>query len=99
MVNRVNRTTAYQDIKRRYEIISNSTLRINMAKARSDKLTLKEKVNLIDICKSHSQSATISRLDEEYDNQRDLSSTPETCLDAPKWQDSIPEFCCEIRLI
>ena len=26
------------------------------------------------------------------------SSTPKTCLDAPKWIDSIPEFCCEKRL-
>ena len=66
-----------------------------MEKARRDKLTLKEKINLIDASRSHPQSATISRLDEEYDDQRDLSSTPETCLDASKWIDYIPEFCCE----
>ena len=40
---------------------------------------LKEKINLID-----AQSATISRLDEEYDDQRDVSSTPKTYLDAPE---------------
>ena len=37
----------------------------------------------------------ISRLDEEYDDQRDLSSTPKPFLDAPEWIDSIPEFSCE----
>ena len=32
-----------------------STLCINMAKARCDKLTLKEKINLIDASRTHSQ--------------------------------------------
>ena len=27
-----------------------------------------------------------------------MSSTPKTCLDAPEWIYSIPEFCCEKRL-
>ena len=27
-----------------------------------------------------------------------MYSTPKTCLDAPKWIYSIPEFCCEKRL-
>ena len=49
------------------------TLCINMAKARCDKLTLKEK-NKSHRCKSHSQSATINRLVEEYDDQRDMSA-------------------------
>ena len=44
-----------------------------MAKARRNKLTLKEK-NKSHICKS----ATISRLDEDYDEQQDLSSTTKT---------------------
>ena len=61
-----------------------------MAKAGQDKFTLKEKKNLIDA--SGTQSATINRLDEEYDDQRDLCSTPKTCLDAPKWIDSIPDL-------
>ena len=39
------------------------------------------------------------RLDEEYDDQRDLSSTHKTCLDAPEWIDSIPQFCCGNNLI
>ena len=42
-----------------------------------------------------SQSATISRLDAEYYDQRDLFSTHKTFLDVPEWIDSIPEFCCE----
>ena len=46
----------------------------------------------------NSQSATISRLDEKYDDQRDLSPTPKPFLDAPEWIDAIPEFCCEKRL-
>ena len=49
-------------------LVSHSTLCINMAQARRDKLTLKEKKS--HRCKWHSQSATISRLDEEYDDQR-----------------------------
>ena len=61
-----------------------------MAKARRNKPTLKEKINFID---------AISRLDEGYDDQRDLSFTPKTCLDAPEWIDCIPEFCCKKRLI
>ena len=58
-----------------------------MAKARRNKLTLKKK--------SHSQSTTISRLDKEYNDQRDLSSTPKPFLDALEWIGSIPELCCE----
>ena len=48
MPNRVKRTTAYQDIKRGSEFSKSFTLRINIAKARRNKLTLKEKINLID---------------------------------------------------
>ena len=69
-------------------LVSHSTLCINMAKTRRNKLTLKEK-NKSHRRKSHSQSAIISRLDEEYDDQRNLSSTPKTCLDAHEWIDSI----------
>ena len=43
-------------------------------------------------------SDIISRLDEEDDDQRDLSSTPKTSLVAPEGIDSIPAFCCERRL-
>ena len=39
------------------------------------------------------------RLDEEYDDQQDLSSTHKTCLYASEWIDSIPQFGCEKRLI
>ena len=38
------------------------------------------------------------RLDEEYDDQRDLSSTNKTCLHTPEWIDSIPQFCLKKRL-
>ena len=46
-----------------------------MAKASSNKLTLNEKIIPIDASRTH-MSATISRLHEQYDDQRDLSSTP-----------------------
>ena len=64
-----------------------------MEKARRNKPTLKEN-NKSHRCKS----ATISRLDEEYDDQRDLSSTPITFLNAPEWIDYIPQFCSKRRL-
>ena len=39
--------------------------------------------------------AVSDRLDEEFDDQRDLSSTHKTCLYASECIDSIPQFCCE----
>ena len=36
-------------------LVSHSTLCNNMAKARRDKLTLEEKINLIDASRTHSQ--------------------------------------------
>ena len=39
-----------------------------------------------------------NKLDKEYDDKRDMFSTPKPFLDAPEWTDSIPEFCCEKRL-
>ena len=71
MSNRINRTIAYQDIKTGY--CASIWKKLDVISSRS-----KTKINLIDLSKSHSQSATIRRLDEEYDDQRDLSSTPKT---------------------
>ena len=65
-----------------------------MAKARHNKLTLKEKINLIDASRAHSQRQLAEY--GEYDDQRDLSSTPKTFLDAPEWIDSIQSSVVKI---
>ena len=49
MANRINRRTAYQDIKSGYDFSKSFNVVINMAKARRNKLRLKEKINLIEI--------------------------------------------------
>ena len=69
MINRRNRTAAYQDIKRGYEVISHSTLCINMAKARRDKLTLKERINLIDASRNHSQQKLADKMKNMMTNE------------------------------
>ena len=75
----LNVTTVYQDIKENLNLVNHSML--CMTEARLNKLTLKEKKQT-QRCKSHSQSATINRLDEIYGDQQEQSSTPKTFPDA-----------------
>ena len=55
MVNIINITPAYRDINRGSECIRHSVLRITMTEARRNKLTLDEKINLIDASRTHTQ--------------------------------------------
>ena len=50
-------------------LVSHLTLFINMAKARRDKLTLKEKINLIDASRTHSQRQLADKMKNMMTNE------------------------------